>query len=301
MENIAIKSPKDVNYMIKTKTAEKSLRAKDVALKLMYITNDVEVAKIAENSGVDWIFVDLEIIGKEERQGHLDTVISCHNIDDVKRIKEVLNKSELLVRVNPIYEGSKNEINRVINDGADIVMLPYFMGKEEVETFVGHVNGRAEVCLLLETPEAVVNIDHILAVPGINYVHIGLNDLHLRYKMKFMFELLANGTVEMLCKRIKESGIPYGFGGIAQLGQGILPAENIIAEHYRVGSSMAILSRSFCNVNKIENYNGIRTLFETGVNGIRNYENRLLRESTEFFQSNRECVVNKVNEIIRGF
>ena len=33
-------------------------------LKLMYITNNVDVAKIAENSGVDRIFVDLEVIGK---------------------------------------------------------------------------------------------------------------------------------------------------------------------------------------------------------------------------------------------
>ena len=38
-------------------------------LKLMYITNNVDVAKIAENNGVDRIFVDLEVIGKKERQG----------------------------------------------------------------------------------------------------------------------------------------------------------------------------------------------------------------------------------------
>jgi 2-keto-3-deoxy-L-rhamnonate aldolase RhmA len=273
---------------------------KDVALKLMYITNDVNIAKIAEDSGVDLVFIDLEINGKEKRQGHLDTVISHHNIDDVKKIKEVLTKSELLVRVNPIYEGSKEEINKVINDGADIVMLPYFMDKDEVKIFVDYVNDRAKVCLLLETPEAVDNIDSILTVQGIDYIHIGLNDLHLGYEMKFMFELLADGTVEMLCKRIKEKDIPYGFGGIAQLGQGILPAENILAEHYRLGSSMAILSRSFCNVNKMENIHEIRTLFETGVNDIRNYENQLISESIDFFQSNRDFVFNKVNEIVRG-
>jgi 2-keto-3-deoxy-L-rhamnonate aldolase RhmA len=273
---------------------------KDMPLKLMYITNNVNIAKIVENSGVDWIFIDLEINGKEKRQGHLDTVVSRHKIDDVKKIKEVLTKSELLVRVNPMYEGSKEEIDKVINDGADIVMLPYFMDKEEVETFVDYVNGRAKVCLLLETPEAVENIDSILTVQGIDYIHIGLNDLHLGYKMKFMFELLADGTVEMLCKRIKEKDIPYGFGGIAQLGQGTLPAENILVEHYRLGSSMAILSRSFCNVNKIENIYEIKTLFETGVNDIRNYENQLTNESIDFFQFNREFVFNKVNEIVRG-
>ena len=40
-----------------------------MALKLMYITNKPEVAKIAQNAGVDRIFVDLEIIGKEEKNG----------------------------------------------------------------------------------------------------------------------------------------------------------------------------------------------------------------------------------------
>jgi len=112
----------------------------------MYITNDAEIAKIAENAGVDWIFVDLEINGKEERQGHLDTVISKHEISDVKKIKSVLKKSKLLVRVNPIFEGSKDEIDSVIEYGADIVMLPFFKTKEEVNKFIGHVNGRAKPC-----------------------------------------------------------------------------------------------------------------------------------------------------------
>jgi hypothetical protein len=57
---------------------------------------------------------------------------------------------------------------------------------------------------------------------GFDEIHIGLNDLHLSYGMTFMFELLTNGTVEMLCNKFKESGIPYGFGGIAKIGEGIL-------------------------------------------------------------------------------
>jgi 2-keto-3-deoxy-L-rhamnonate aldolase RhmA len=123
-----------------------------MALNLMYITNDPKIAKIAESSGVDWIFIDLEINGKEERQGHLDTVISRHNIEDVKNVKHVLKTSKLLVRVNPIYEGSLFEINKVIDDGADIVMLPFFKSKEEVDTFVRYVDKRSKTMLLLETP-----------------------------------------------------------------------------------------------------------------------------------------------------
>mgnify|MGYP000865094187 CR=1 FL=1 len=269
-----------------------------MTLKLMYITNQEKIAKIAEGSGVDWIFIDLEINGKGERQGHLDTVISRHNIDDVKKIKNVLNKSELLVRVNPIYEDSKSEIDKVIKDGADIVMLPFFKTKSEVELFVKYVDGRAKVCLLCETSEAVENIDAILTVPGIDYIHIGLNDLHLSYYMKFMFEPLTNGTVEMLCNKFNEQGIAYGFGGIARLGQGTLQAENIIAEHYRLGSSMAILSRSFCNMKNNNDEELIRDIFKLGVNEMREYEKQLLSKERSFFERNQEFVTDKVAEIV---
>ena len=81
--------------MIRSKSNSiKSMRDDQVlALKLMYITNNEDIAKVAEASGVDWIFVDLEINGKVERQGHLDTVISRHHIDDVKKIKQCINES----------------------------------------------------------------------------------------------------------------------------------------------------------------------------------------------------------------
>ena len=69
-------------------------------LKLMYITNRPEVALIAEEAGVDRIFVDLETIGKAERQGGMDTVQSCHKLDDVAVIRNVITRSELLVRNN---------------------------------------------------------------------------------------------------------------------------------------------------------------------------------------------------------
>lgn len=269
-----------------------------MALKLMYITNKENIAYIAENSGVDWIFIDLEINGKEKRQGHLDTVISRHSIDDVKKIKQVLTKSELLVRVNPIFDSSKGEIDRVVNDGADIVMLPFFKTKEEVKTFVNYVDGRAKTCLLLETPEAVEKIDSILTVQGIDYIHIGLNDLHLGYNIKFMFELLVNGIVEKLCNQIREKKIPFGFGGIARLGQGLLPAENIIAEHYRLGSSMVILSRSFCNLSVINNLDEIKKLFLFGIQEIRKSENKLINKSEAFYKLNQKSINKKVVEIV---
>ena len=113
-------------------------------MKLMYITNRPEVAKIAQAAGVDWIFVDLETIGKQARQGGLDTVQSKHTVADVAAMRPYVKAGGLLVRVNPIYEGSQAEIDAVIAAGADIVMLPYFKSKEEVAAFWASLEAGAE-------------------------------------------------------------------------------------------------------------------------------------------------------------
>ena len=269
-------------------------------IKLMYITNKPEIAKIAENNGVDRIFVDLEIKGKEERQGNLDTVISKHNINDVGKIKKGLKKAELLVRVNPIYEKSKTEIDTVIKQGADIIMLPFFKTVEEVKTFIKIINKRAKVCLLCETPEAVMCIDKILEVEGIDEIHIGLNDLHLGYKKKFMFELLIDGTVEKLCNKFNKAGIKYGFGGIAKIGTGTLPAEHIIIEHYRLGSSMAILSRSFCNTKIVKELEEIETIFKKGVEEIRNFEKSIILKNKNEYEENKKIIKSEVEQIVNS-
>ena len=49
----------------------------------MYITNDPAVAKIAADAGVDRIFIDMEVLGKAERQGGMDTVQSHHVPEDI--------------------------------------------------------------------------------------------------------------------------------------------------------------------------------------------------------------------------
>ena len=265
-----------------------------MAIKLIYITNNEAVARIAQESGVDWICIDLEVRGKAARQGHLNTVQSDHTVEDVRKLRPILNRSELLVRVNPPYDGIKEEVEQVIAAGADIVMLPYFKEKQEVENFIAYVKGRAKTCLLLETPEAVSNIDSILGVPGIDSIHIGLNDLHLAHGMSFMFELLADGTVERLCQKIGAKKVPYGFGGMARIGELVPPAENILAEHYRLGSSMVILARSFCDSSRIRDLDQLAALFKTGVAEIRAYEKLLLEKDKRFFELNREMVCHNI-------
>lgn len=274
-----------------------------MSLKLMYITNRPDVALIAEHAGVDRIFIDMEYIGKNNRQGGMDSVKNHHTVEDVKNIRNVLTKAQLLVRVNPIHEATKwycsseEEVNQVIEAGADIVMLPFFKTVEEVKKFIAIVDRRATVLLLMETPEAVQLIDEITAVPGIDEIHFGINDMSLGYGKTFMFELLTDGTVEHLCLKLKRAGIPYGFGGVASIGTGKLPAEAILKEHYRLGSSMVILSRSFCNINKDTDLNYIKEKFEIGVRSMRAFENEIVVHS-RYFEENEEIVARCVGQIV---
>lgn len=272
-------------------------------LKLMYITNDPEIAVIAENAGVDRIFIDMEYIGKSDRQGGMDTVQCFHTVEDVKRIRKAIKKAELMVRVNPLHDAtddycsSEEEINAVIEAGAELVMLPYFRNAKDIERFVKIVNGRARVFPLLESKDSLDNVDEILAVPGIDEIHVGINDLSLDLGKKFMFELLADGTVDYLCNKFKEKGIPYGFGGIGRIGTGDIHAEYVIREHYRLGSSCAILSRSFCNANKIADKDEITKLFTEGIKEIRDLESECLKQDNKYFEDNRLIVKEKVAEI----
>ena len=61
-----------------------------MSLKLMYITNHPDVARIAQQNGVDRIFLDMEYIGKAARQGNLDSVKNRHTVEDVKAMRKVL-------------------------------------------------------------------------------------------------------------------------------------------------------------------------------------------------------------------
>lgn len=209
------------------------------------ISNDSEVASLADSLGVSRIFIDLEINGKQLRQGHRDTFITTHKMSDISKVKPYLLASELLVRLNPLFEGSKKEVDQAIQNGADILMLPMFRTAKEVSVFSQLINGRVKFIPLVETKDAALNIAEIVKVKGVTELFIGLNDLHIEYGCNFMFELVSNGTVDKLAKIIKEAGIPFGFGGVARVGEGAVSAEMVLAEHLRLNSTAVILSRSF--------------------------------------------------------
>lgn len=266
--------------------------------RLLYITRDPVIGGVAQKAGVDWVFVDLEYRGKDQRQGGRDTVISRHTITDVEKMRGVLTTSRLMVRINPLGTWSVEEIDNVIAAGADIVMLPFFTTADEVRRFVDLVAGRAQTCLLLETMTAIAGLDRIVELPGIDFFHVGLNDLHIERKTAFMFEFLSDGSMDEVAAKLRAAGRPFGFGGIGRIGQLVPPAEAILAEHFRLGSTGVILSRSFCSPDLAKDTDAFATLFFSEVARVRRHEARLAAQPPEFFDSNRQRVIRDVARVV---
>ena len=213
----------------------------------MFITNEPDMAQYAWESGVHRIFVDMEWMGKYERQGFLDTHMALSTSDDVAAIRNRLPEAEIMTRINPVHSESYIEIDSSIEAGTDVIMLPMFNTADEVEKTIRLIDGRVRLCLLLETPQALTRIDDILEFSaGIDEIHLGLNDLHLGMGLDFMFELLSGGIVDYAARKIQNHDIRFGFGGVARVGRkDAVPAKMILGEHVRLHSEMVILSRAF--------------------------------------------------------
>ena len=267
-------------------------------MELMFITNDPQIAQLAEKAGIDRIFIDLEIFGKKERQKNHNTVISEHSLDDIVKVRKMLKTSKLMVRINPINERSKDEIDEVIKRDPDIIMLPMFTTPEEVRLFISYVNKKASTCLLLETPQALVRLDEILAIEGIDEIHVGLNDLHLGLGLDFMFELLSGGMVEYIANKVTAKGIRFGFGGVSRIDSGVLSANLILSEHYRLGSEMVILSREFHGQAKSLSELQHNIDLESEIKKIRTYENKLKLYTDCEFNENKQRVKEMVRQIV---
>jgi 2-keto-3-deoxy-L-rhamnonate aldolase RhmA len=266
----------------------------------IFITNDSSRAQVAERAGVDRVMVDLEIIGKIERQGSFDTLISRHTLSDVERLRSVLKRAVLMVRVNPMHNDSRNEIRACTAAGADVLMLPMISHPAEARQFVEIVGGRTKICLLLETGAALARLRDIVDVPGIDEAHIGLNDLHLALKLDFMFEVVSGGLVDYMAQTIRERGLKFGIGGIARLGRGrgLLSPELILSEHVRLGSSQVILSRDFNRIFDECPEESIEGVFRREIEELQRCVKRMRKRGSQFQTENAQKLKCAVDEIV---
>lgn len=267
-------------------------------LQLLMIVDDPEIALFASEQGVDRLFVDLEYMGKDVRQKDMNTWKSQQTLEDVSKIRAAAPKAHLLVRINPLHDASKSEIDEVVARGADSIMLPMFHNVETVARIHEYVDGRAELVPLAETKAGLDAIPEIIEAVPLQRLHIGLNDLHLDMKYRFMFQPIAEGILETACQAMRKKGVVFGIGGVARAKEGIVSPEYLLGEHVRLGSDAAILSRSF--------HRGAETIealqqemdFAAEVQKLRETYDRFLRATSADLEKNRIATADRINDVV---
>ena len=259
-------------------------------LELIQITNDPVFARRCDALEGLRIWVDLERMGKAERQAGRNTFISVHQMEDVGRIRAVVRRSRLMVRINPLHAGTAAELDAVLAQGADLVMLPMFTEAAQLRDFTQLVADRVPVVALLETAGALHSLGEWVDTPGLQEVYVGLNDLHLSLGLRFMFEPLASGIVDRVAAAAREAGRRFGFGGIARLDEGLLPGSDVLAEHLRLGSGAVILSRTF-------NRPDADTVFEQEIAALRRAQQELTSRNAQQVQEDSSRIRGRIEGI----
>ena len=210
-------------------------------------TADPVLARRADEAGVDRVGIDLDRLGKAQRQRGRGTWISPHEESDLEGLVPALRSAQLFARVNPLHADTGREVDAVLDRGAKVLMLPMVESRSEAEEFTGMVDGRATVVLLAETRDALRNLGELAAAAGVHEVHIGLNDLALSLGLRNRWQVLAGDLALEAGRAVRDAGRRFGLGGIGRPGDTDLPvpADLVYAEIARTGATATLLSRSF--------------------------------------------------------
>jgi len=228
-------------------TAPRSpIRSTD-AFVLTLWTDDPALARRADAAGIERVGVDLERLGKAERQRGLGTWISPHTVEDAARVGAVLEHAALFARTEPLNEGSPLEVEALLARGVEVLMLPMVMTADDAGAFTDLVAGRAVVVLLVEHVDALRRIEELVAVEGVDEVHVGLNDLALSLGVANRWQALAGDLAREAGAVVRAAGKRFGLGAIGRAGDRTLtiPSDLVYAEYARTGATSALVSRSF--------------------------------------------------------
>ena len=165
-------------------------------MKTYYVTDNVDIIPFIDGK-VTSIFFDIESYGKRERQAS-NHIISNSGVDEIGIARSLTKDSEFMVRVNPVHDGTRKEVKEAKINGADLVMLPFFRGVEEVEYFFSLCGENLPICLLVETPEALINLRKILWKVPVKRVHFGLNDLSISLRRENIFEVVSITAIAII-------------------------------------------------------------------------------------------------------
>jgi HpcH/HpaI aldolase/citrate lyase family len=209
---------------------------------LLLFSTDPWLIRHTVTSGISAIVVDLETLGKAQRQNGADTEVNHNTIEDLKRVRDA-TPAHVICRINGFNPATVDEVEQVINAGADELLLPMVRNAGQVEAVLSMVQGCAKLGILIETNEAVNRIETLARLP-LSRIYIGLNDLAIERGSFNIFTALVDGTVERLRKKV--INLPFGFGGLTLPDCGFpIPCRLLIGEMVRLQCHFSFLRRSF--------------------------------------------------------
>lgn len=219
----------------------------DTPFCLTLMTSDAAHAAAADAAGVNRIGVDLEVLGKIERQQSRPSWIAGHTCDDLRRIGGALRHAELFARIHPFALGGRDELEQVLEAGARVVMLPMFRSAAQALEFVQAVGPRARPVLLLETVEAANDLPALLRSSDEFEIHIGLNDLGISRGHSSPFAMLVDPLLAQIAGQVRASGRALAIGRLARPFHPGMPVEAdlVVALTVILGAQGSFLSQYF--------------------------------------------------------
>lgn len=211
-------------------------------MKLFLFASNLELALQAQEAGVFSVVVDWERLGKEQRQDGHDFEINNDTPADAARLADQLD-IPVTVRVNPLGPHTEEEVERALDAGARILMLPQAKTPSEVGAFTQIVGNRAKILLQIETQELVNRCEELRGMDW-DFAHIGLNDLRISRNSSWLWEPVFDGTVEQVCRTLEGNAVGFGGGTIIGGGEPI-PFIHLLREMARLNCGMCILRRTF--------------------------------------------------------
>ena len=227
-------------------------------------TDDPILARAAEQAGIQRVGPDLETLGKLERQRGYGTWISTHHRERLPEIRCALSNARLFARTNPLHPGSAREVEDLLALGVEVLMLPMFQDPEEVARFCQLVAGRATTVPLLETKSAALAINELVAIDGIEEIHIGINDLALSLGARMRFEVLRSGLLADVARTVRQAGLRLGIGALGKAGDRSMPipSDLLYAKFAELDVGAALLARTF--ISRLDSAEDMRREVQRG-------------------------------------
>jgi 4-hydroxy-2-oxoheptanedioate aldolase len=213
------------------------------------LSRTVDIAQAMQSSGYDWLFIDLE-------HSPIDLETACQ-----------ISVAALGAGIAPLVRVPNKQYwlaTRVLDGGALGIVMPHVDSAKEAAEVVDHLkyppighrsvaggppqlaykavpvgeastalNAATLIAVMLETPQAIAAADAIAAVPGVDILLIGTNDLSMELEIPGQFshaKIVA--AYEAVIAACRKHGKWAGMGGVY--------TEDLLAKYIAMGARFVL-------------------------------------------------------------